>query len=809
MENLLQDIRYAFRVLIKKPSFTIVVVLALGIGIGATTAIFSVVNAILLRPLPYKNPDRIAMIWMNNPKLGVDQDWHSYPNYADYKEQNQVFEDMAAFNDRSFNLTGTGEPVRVMGVWATASLFPVMGVEPIMGRPFSAEEEEPGKDLVAVISQGLWQRRFGGDPNIIGQPISLNGVNRTVVGVMPASFVFPQKDTELWIPLAVSPQRKQARNSFSLKSVGRLKPGVTIEQARADMGAIGNRLDEQYFHSGYGANIVPLHEQVTGKIRPALWVLFGAVTFVLLIACANVANLLLARAASREREIAIRTALGAGRARLVRQLLTESALLALAGGVVGLLLAIWGLDALIALSPEDIPRLDQVGVDARVLVFTLAISLLTGFAFGLVPALQASKPDMNETLKEGGRGSTGGIQGKRVRGLLVVSEIALSLVLLIGAGLLIRSFVRLQKFDLGFNPNNLLTMRLQLPGTKYREEKQFVDFYQQLFQRMRSVPGVESVGATSSIFLTDTPNSTNFSIEGRPAFTDAESIEVPLDAVTTDYFKVMNIPLLRGREFDGHDQIGSPLVAIINETFARRFFPGEDPIGKRFLYGRPQGPNPPWRTIVGVVADVRRTGFDKDVRPETFLPQDQEPDNALTVVARTASNPASFAGALRDQVWAVDKDQSVFDIKTMDETLSEMTSQRRFTMLLLSIFAAVALILAAVGIYGVISYSVTQRTHEIGIRIALGAERRDVLRLVVGQAMTMTSVGVVAGLGASFLLAFVLKRLMSGLLYGVSATDPVTFALIPLALVGVALGASLVPARRATKVDPMVALRYE
>ncbi|HEX8186316.1 MAG TPA: ABC transporter permease, partial [Blastocatellia bacterium] len=543
---------------------------------------------------------------------------------------------------------------------------------------------------------------------------------------------------------------KQARNSFSLKAVGRMKPGVTLEQARADMGTIANRLQEQYpSMAGYGVNLVPLHEQVTGKVRPALLVLLIAVAFVLLIACLNVANLLLSRAAVREREIAIRTALGAKRIRIIRQLLTESALLAILGGIAGLLLAMWGLDVLVALSPADTPRVDQIGVDARVLAFTLGVSLLTGILFGLVPAIQASKPDLNESLKEGGRGSTGGIHGSRVRSLIVVFEVAISLVLLICAGLMIRSFIRLQTFDMGFNPNNLLTMRIQLPGSKYREEPQVVNFYRQLFQRMESAPGVQAVGGISSIFLSDTPNSTTFTIEGRPPQTDAERIEVPVDAVTSNYFRVMGIPLLKGREFDSRDVAGSTPVVIINETFARRFFPGEDPIEKRFVYGNPS-PNNPWMTIVGVVADMRRTGFDREVRPETFLPQDQNPDSALTIVARTASDPASFANTLRNEVWAVDKDQAVFDIKTIDQMLSQMTSQRRFTMLLLGILAGVALILAAVGIYGVISYSVTQRTHEIGIRLALGAKASDVLRLIVGQAAMLAFVGVGIGLVAAF-----------------------------------------------------------
>ena len=803
METLIQDLRYAIRMLLKKPSFTIIVVLALGIGIGANTAIFSVVNAILLRPLPYKNFDRISMIWMSNPKLGVMEDWHSYPNYVDYKEQNQVFEDMAAFNTRSFNLTGAGDPVRVVGVWNTASLFSVLGVDAALGSTFTEDEQEPGKDMLVVLSNGLWRRNFGGDASVIGQQISLNGINRTVIGVMPPSFSFPEKTTEFWVPLTITPQRRQARTAISYKAVGRLKPGVTLAQAQADMAAIAKRLDDQYFQSDYGVNLRLIHDQETHTVRSALLVLLGAVGFVLLIACANVANLLLARAAMREKEVAIRLALGARRWRIIRQLLTESVLLGVIGGAVGLLLAVWGLSALVALAPADIPRLDQTGIDARVLAFTLGISLITGLIFGLVPALQASRPDVNDALKEGGRGSTGG-GGARIRNLLVVSEIALSLVLLVGAGLLIRSFMRLQQFELGFNPDHLITMRVQLPGSKYKERKQVADFFQQLFERIEAVPGVQSAGAISTIFLSDTPNSTSFAIEGRPQATGAESIEVPLDAVSAKYFKVMGIPLISGREFDERDAMGTPPVAIINETFANRFFPGEDPIGKRYVYGGP-APDNPWITIVGVVGDMRRTGFDRPVRPETFLPESQNPDNALTVVARTSTDPASFAGMLRDQVWSIDREQSVYDIKTMDQTLSEMLSQRRFNMLLLGIFASVALLLAALGIYGVISYSVSQRTHEIGIRMAMGAQSRDVLTLVVRHGLVLTGTGIGAGLIASFGLT----RLMATLLYGVSATDPVTFVAIPIVLAGVALGACFVPARRASRVDPIEALRYE
>jgi putative ABC transport system permease protein len=804
MESLLQDLRYTFRILLNNPSFTIIVVVALAIGIGANTAIFSVVNAILLRPLPYRNYERISMIWMSNPKLGVSEDWHSFPNYLDYKEQNSVFEDMAAFNNRSFNLTGTGDPVRVVGAWSTASLFSVLGVDAALGSVFTEEAEEPGKDLVVVLSHGLWLRRFGGDPGVIGKPISLNGVNRIVLGVMPASFGFPEKTTDFWVPIPVTPQRKQARFAISYKAVGRLKPGVTMAQAQQDMSAIAKRLDDQYSHSDYGANLVLLREQETKSVKAAVLVLLGAVGFVLLIACANVANLLLARAAMREKEIAIRLALGARRWRIIRQLLTESLLLGALGGALGLLLAVWGLSALVALAPTDIPKLDKAVIDMPVLAYTLAISLITGLAFGLVPALQASKPDLNDALKEGGRGSTGAA-GIRMRNLLVVAEIALSLVLLVGAGLLIRSFMRLQQFELGFRPDHLLTMRVQLPGTKYREERQVATFYQQLLERIEAVPGVQSAGASSTIFLSDTPNSTNFSIEGRPVPRGAESIEVPFDSISPNYFRVMGIPLLRGREFDDRDVRDAPPVVIINQTFVDRFFPNEDPIGKRFVYGTPGPNNQNWITIVGVVADMRRTGFDRPVRPETFLPEAQNPDGALTIVARTSVDPASLGSALSSQVWSIDPDQSVYDIQTMDQTLAVMLSQRRFNMLLLGIFAGVALVLAAVGIYGVMSYAVTQRTHEIGIRMAMGAQTGDVLNLVVRHGLLLAGSGITIGL----VISLGLTSLMSSLLYGVGTKDPITFIAIPAVLAGVALGACFVPARRATRVDPMVALRYE
>jgi len=805
MESLIQDLRYAVRMLIKKPSFTVVVIAALALGIGANTAIFSIVNSILLKPLPYPDPGRLVMVWMDNKRMNVDQDIHSYPNYVDYRDQNEVFESLAAYYGVSVSLVGDGEPERILGAASTASLFTVLGVNPQIGRVFNESEEQAGQNRVAVLSYGLWQRRFGKDPNLIGQQIQVSDTPRTVIGIMPPSFEYPSKDSDIWIPLTVSDDDKQARSSFGYYSIGRLKPGVSIDRGRAEMGAIASNLEHQYPElDGFGVNLVPLHQQVTGKVRPALLVLLGTVAFVLLIACANVANLLLARAAGREREIAIRTALGASRRRLIRQLLTESALMGLAGGVLGLVLAKWGLTALIALSPEDIPRLAQIGIDARVLGFTLLVSLLTGLAFGLVPAIQASRPDLNESLKESGRSTTGGVERRRVRSALVVLEVALSLVLLIGAGLMIKSFSRLQKVDLGFNPDRLVSMNIQLSRSKYQGTSSG-QFFRQLLERVEAMPGVESAGAISAIFIDALPNSTNFSIEGRPPFAPAEQIETPVDTVTPSYFRTMGISLLLGREFSEQDGLDRQPVAIINDTFAKRFWPGEDPIGKRFRFGGERS-NAPWMTIVGVVGDMRRTGLDVDVRCETFLPYTQRRFvGFLSLVVRAKPGVGPIANAVRDQVWAIDPSQPVSHIRTMDQMLDGMMAQRRLNMVLFALFGGLALILAAVGVYGVISYTVTQRTHEIGIRIALGASRGDVLGLIIRNGMSLVLIGVAIGLVA----AFGLTRLMTSLLFGVSATDMVTFLAISGILTGVALAACLVPAARALKTDPMIALRYE
>jgi predicted permease len=801
METFIHDLRYAVRTLLKKPGFAAIVVLALGIGIGANTAIFSVVNGVLLRPLPYPEPDRIVMVWMNNTRMKVDQDIHSYANYVDYRDQNQSFEQIAAYSGVSLNLIGSGDPERVIGAMSTSNLFSVLGVQPMMGRVYTVEEEEPGRDQVVVLGYGLWKRRFGGDPDIVGQTISLSDVKREVIGVMPASFRFPHKDAELWAPLAVDPNRRSNRGGFSYYAIGRLKPDVSLEQARADMSSIADQLQQQYpnIMEGYGVNLVPLHEQVVGKTRLALLVLLGAVVFVLFIACANVANLLLARSAVREREIAIRMALGAGRRRLIRQLLTESSLLALLGGAAGLLIANWGLKALIALSPEDTPRLDQITIDRRVLLFTLAVSLLTGLLFGLAPALQASKPDLNESLKEGGRSSTGGVQGRRIRSALVIFEVALSLVLLIGAGLMVKSFM-----SLGFKPDRLFTMNLQLSRSRY-QGRLGQAFYRQLIERTEALPGVESAGAITGMFIDALPNSGNFTVEGRPPVPAAEEVEAPVDFVTPGYFRTMGIPLLQGRDVEERDDPDSAPVVVINNTFAQRFWPGEDPLGKRFKFGGPDSPAP-WLSIVGVVADMRRTGYDAEVRCEAFLPYSQRSFiGFMILVVRARADPRSIIPAVRDAVWAIDPNQPISHIKTMDQTLDEMISQRRLNMVLFGIFAATAMMLAAVGVYGVISYSVTQREHEMGIRMALGARGADVIQLVLFQGLRLT----LAGVGLGLIGALLLTRVMSSLLYLVSATDTWTFAIIPMLLAGVALAASFIPARRATKVDPMVALRYE
>ncbi|HTG16619.1 MAG TPA: ABC transporter permease, partial [Blastocatellia bacterium] len=699
---------------------------------------------------------------------------------------------------------------RVWGVVTTASLFPVLGVKPILGRVFQPDDENRGAGRVVVISQSLWERRFASDPNVVGQKLPANGEPLTIIGVMPAVFRFPA-ETDLWIPprqsvpehvLRPTVNMATNRDNHYLDAIASLKPGVTLEQARADMNAVARRIEEQNpGEMDRGVSLVTLREYEVGDIRPTLLILFGAVGFVLLIACANVANLLLARAATRHKEIAVRTALGANRLRLVRQLLTESLVLSVAGGGLGLLFAIWGITPLIALMPANMPGAKDMRVDGKVLGFTLAVSLVTALVFGLVPALQATKSDLNESLKEGGRGGTAGAHRSRARSLLVVSEIALSLVLLIGAGLMIKSFIRLEQVNPGFETRNVLTMRLSLPAAQYPDGRRRATFFQQVVERIAAVPGAESVAAISRLPLTPGNSSRSFEIEGKPNDSSGDGPIADYRVISSDYFRALGIPLLKGRAFTEQDNGDAPATAIINETAARRYWPNEDPLGKRLRIES----DDPWMEIVGVVGNVKHVGLDSQSKAELYLPYLKDPWPFMTVVVRSASNPKSLADAMRNEVWAVDKDLPVPDIKTMDELLSGSVARRRFNTMLLGIFAAVALVLAAVGIYGVMSYSVTQRTHEIGIRMALGAKQSDVVKLVVGQGITLALIGV--GLGLAGALA--LTRVLASLLFEVGTTDPVTFVAISILLTGVALGACFVPARRAAKVDPMIALRYE
>jgi predicted permease len=796
-DEMFQDMRFGLRMLLKHPGFTLIAVLTLALGIGANTAIFSVVNAVIIRPLPYPEPDRLVILDEVPP--GGGQFAIAPGNFVDWRDQNGSFVGMAAFQRMSLNLTGHGEAELLPGLRLSANSFALLGIKPALGRDFLPEEDQTGYNRVVILSYGLWRRRFGREPDLVGKMLTLNGNSYTVIGVMPPDFRFFE-GIEVWTPLALT---SRERTSHDLNAFARLKTNVSLEQARAEMGAIAGRLAAQYPRSNddWGIRLTPLRDKVVGPIQPVLLALLGAVAFVLLIACANVANLLLARSAVRQREVAIRAALGASRRRVIRQLLTESLLLGVVGGVIGLLLAVWGVNFLRVLTPASLGA-ETVAIDGRALGFTAIVSLLTSVLFGLAPAVQAASPNLSESLKEGGRSGIEGRGRNRTRSLLVIAEIALSLALLINAGLVIKSFIRLLQVDPGFESEGLLTMQLSLPNAKYPERSSQAAFFQQLTEKITALPGVASAGAASTLpFRIDEVQ--EFIIGGRPPITPGKEPSANYYAVSDDYFRAMEIPLLKGRAFTERDTKDAPRVAIISESLARRHFPDEDPIGKRMDISK--GGFGTWREIVGVVGDVKHYGLDSQTTVQIYEPYLQVTYPSMNLTVRTTGDPREIAAAIRSQVAAMDKDQPVANIRTMDRIVSDSVGRQRFAALLLALFAGVALILAAVGIYGVMSYYVEQRTHEIGIRMALGAERRDLLKLVVGKGMLLALIGVMIGLAA----AFALTRLMSNLLFDVSATDKVTFAATAVLLTSVALLACWIPARRATKVDPIVALRSE
>jgi putative ABC transport system permease protein len=819
METLWQDLRYGIRMLVKSPGFTAVAVLTLALGIGANTAIFSVIYAVLLRPLPYRNPDRVVMVGETDLRRSITLSTASYPNFADLKSQNQVFDRIAAFHDGEFTLTNASAgPEHVHGEIVSGDLLLLLGVAPALGQYAFPDDAsgEPAREHGVVLSHSLWQRRFGSDQNVLGQIIKLDDKAYTVLGMMPPDFQFPiqAQPVDLWISTAIdaettdpsSPPMTAQRGAHFLSMIARLKPGVTVAQAQANADTIASALQKQYpdqnAHRGF--RVVPALQQVAGDSRPALLILFGAVGCVLLIASANVANLLLARATTRHKEMAIRAALGADRARVIRQLLTESALLSLFGGALGLLLAVWVGGVLIRLTPEDIPRLNEASLNGWVLGFAAVVSLLVGIVFGLVPAFYSSRSRLYESLKEGGRASTDGQHRNHARSALVVLQVGLAVVLLTAAGLLIQSLSRLWATSPGFDPSRVLTMTVGLPDVRYSTDKQ-VEFFGQLVERLKALPGVRNASAVFPLPLSGDYIVISFEIEGRPMAKSEEPVSA-VEVVETGYFRTMGIPLIKGRDFRAQDDLKSPGVVIINETLARRIFPNEDPVGKHVKYGiSTTTEKARMREIIGVVGDTKPRRLSADLEMQAYLPQAQVPFDFLTLVIRAQGDPHSIFGAARGEVAALDKDLPVFSINTMDHYLAASVAQSRFNAILLAVFAGIALVLTAVGLFGVMAYIVTQRTHEIGVRMALGAQPSHILKTVLAHGTALTLTGIVTGLVS----AAALTRLMANLLFGVSARDPLTYVGVAVFLAAVALFACYLPARRAMRVDPMVALRYE
>jgi putative ABC transport system permease protein len=819
MDSLLKDIRYGITSLRQHPGFSLIVVFVLALGIGANSAIFSVVNSVLLRPLPYQNSDRLVMVWGNFQKLHIERMPAKAAEYEDYRAQSKIFADVAGFETQSVNLAGGDRAERITAAHITPSLFPLLGAQPEQGRGIAPDEIQPGREKVVVLSHGFWQRRFGGQTSAVGQTLRLNEQDYTVVGVMPANFQFPHaslpfgEPADVWLPLVYSFEQVAQRDGpYYLNVIGRLKPEVTLDQASVEMNALGQRFETQYrgyrgpnnADGGWRITLAGLREEAIASSRRALLLLFGAVVLVLLIACANVANLLLVRASLRQKELAVRLALGATRWRLARQLLVESLILALVGGIAGLIIAFWGVDSLRALQSANLPRLTEISIDARVLAFTALLTICTAVLFGLAPAWQASQFDLQRTLKQNRSAAVGDRRRFSWRNLLLSGEVALSLVLLIGAGLLVNSFLRLQHTQPGIASEKLLTVEINLSDARYGEGAQASAFFGELVQRVAGLPGVEAASVGTARPLSGFARSDPFAVEGRPL--DPANINFAgWQTVGPNYFHTLGIPLVQGRDLTPRDMaVGSPVVAVINESMARRYWPGENPIGRRLTVGLPR-PENPWVTIIGIGRDLPHRAIDSKAEPDWYLSRSPGPQRNQILFVRSAGNPADLAAPIRDLVAAIDRNQPVANISTMTEVIGATLAPRRFNMLLFALFAVLALLLATLGIYGVMAYSVAQRTHEMGIRMALGARQSDVLRLVIGKGMTLTLIGVAIGLA----LALLLTPLLSTLLFEVTPTDLVTFAAISVFLIVIALLACYLPARRATRVDPLTALRYE
>jgi putative ABC transport system permease protein len=808
LENLVKDIRYGLRMLRKSPSFTFFAVAVLALGIAANSAIFSIADAVLVRPLPYRDANRLVMIWEDSTAYGFPKDTPAPGNFSDWKSRNQVLEDVAAISDGSFNLTGSGNPENLIGKWVTANLFSVLGVSSALGRDFRPEDDVPGAPGVAILSYGLWLRRFGGDPQIVGKEISLNYEKCTVIGVMKRGVQFPDRETELWVPSRFTTAQLTNHGNHFLQVVARLRPGVSLKAANANLATIASQLEKENPDSNakVGAFAVPLREELAGDVRPAILMLVGAVCFVLLIACANVANLLLSRATGRRRELAMRIALGATRGRVIQQMLTESILLAIFAGAAGLLLSIWGTKFLATLIPTGIEPMTGTGVDGRVLLFTLAISIATGIVFGIIPASRVSQFQLAHSLKQGGGRSGVGSGGHRLRDALVISEVALAIVLLTGAALMIRSLQNLYHLDPGFRADHVLVMRTPLPRQKYEAFAHRTAFYEQVLARVEGLPGVVAAGYTTWVPLTNSGGATGITIEGKPEPAPGNVLIPNIRIISKDYMRALQMKLVEGRLFESRDAAGTLPVALINQTMAKNYWNGEDPIGKHFKVGG-YAQKSPWITVIGIVGDVHQAGLDVPARAEMYLPYQQQDSGYEPeyLAVRTYGDPMALAETVRQQVWSVDKEQPVAGVMPLEELVDENLASRRMQASLLSGFAGLALLLVTLGIYAVLSFAVTQRTQEIGVRVALGAQPRDVLRMIFSQGFKLFLMGAAIGLGA----AFVLSRALVHLLYGVSAYDPASFAGVTILLAAVALLACYVPARRATRVDPLIALRYE